>query len=207
MRDNVGDSDLLSCLKLFGEVWRKRQLQKLYPQVKNLTGYKQNYLKQNQSFLLVAHHVFGFILEMLFALRRFITGERTGNWSSFHEIIAPLSCCLWALLSRLNRCTFTSNRCKHCRNSIQNYVAPSQLVVMFYVEVIVYQLILSLSRHLCGVLSQLADLPMAGAWVIHKEPNGFFHGHLCWYELSYARSYRQRECNKRPVCKIITVHT
>jgi len=45
---------------------------------------------------------------------------------------------------------------------------------MFYVKVIasgeVYQLILSLSGHLCGVWSQLKDLPMAGVCVTKKEP-------------------------------------
>ncbi|GFO18813.1 hypothetical protein PoB_004531800 [Plakobranchus ocellatus] len=90
-------------------------------------------------------------------LRKFIKGERTGNWNlhlhSMKDMFPYLDASGHYLYAK--SVTFTSCRYRHYRNNIEKYLAPSKLVIMFYARVIDsqerYEQIFSFSRPQCGL--------------------------------------------------------
>lgn len=82
MRDHVDDSDLSSCLELFDQVVRKEVSAEVVASSQELDWIEAK-LSETKSKLLTSRtsRLWLQYMEMLDILRRFIKGERTGNWN------------------------------------------------------------------------------------------------------------------------------
>ena len=133
---------------------------------------------------------------MLNILRRFIEGEWTGNWNlhlhSMKQMLAYLAASGHSLYAK-SAYIYLLQTPQEQHSKVLSGISVGYSC-MFYVGVTALDRVVTRRCHwaMCQVCWN--TYPWHGYGWLTTQPVASVTTSLCWYELSYAKSYRQREC-------------